>query len=302
MSRNDISRRERIFAWLQTVLPTHALSRGWLRFTRIRARWIGRASIRAFIRIYGVDLAEARETDTNAYPHLNALFIRALKDGARPLPAAPGALACPVDGTVSQIGAIDAERIIQAKNRDYSITALLGDEPERARPFQGGNFCTLYLAPHDYHRVHMPVAGQLEAVYHVPGRLFSVNPATVRALPGVFTRNERVVTFWRTESGPMAVVLVGALLVGSIETIWGGSITTKTGRKPGPIHHADAVHLNRGDELGRFNMGSSVILLFGPGMVAWDAGIMPGTAVRMGSGIGAMMRVSQARARGNAMT
>jgi len=283
---------DRAFAALQRTLPTHALSRAWLRFTRVRAPWISRNAISVLRRLYDIDLSEALESDPSAYADLNALFTRALKPGARPLPADPEAIASPADGILSQAGKMNAGRIVQAKGHVYDVTTLFGGDRALAERFIGGCFCTLYLAPHNYHRVHMPSTGRLEEMVHVPGRLFSVNPSTARALPGLFTRNERVVTVWETDAGPMALVLVGAMLVGSIDTVWAGTITPPTGRAPSRVRYPeagpDSVTLSRGEEMGRFNMGSSVILLYAPGAATWLDELVPGQEVRQGQNLGSL--------------
>ena len=201
-----------------------------------------------------------------------------------------GEVACPVDGAVSQAGEISGGRIFQAKGRDYGLVELLGGSAGRAAPFAGGSFATLYLAPRDYHRIHMPLDGRLLEMVHVPGRLFAVNPATARALPGVFTRNERVAALFDTEAGRMAVVLVGALLVAGIETVWAGLVTPPTARAVTSRTYEGAgealVVLERGQEMGRFNMGSTVIVLFERARVRWDPVLGPGATVRMGARMG----------------
>lgn len=282
--------RDSAFATLQRALPTHALSRAWLRFTHIQSPWISQPSIRLLSRLYGIDLSEAREPDPKRYPSLNAFFTRAIKTQARPLPEDTAAIACPVDGTLSQAGEVNKGRIMQAKGHDYDVVSLLGGNPALAEPFLGGCFCTLYLAPRDYHRVHMPSSARLEEMIHVPGRLFSVNPATTRALPGLFTRNERVATLWQTPAGPMALVLVGAMLVGSIDTVWSGQVTPSTGKHPDRVRYPESgparVELERGQEMGRFNMGSSVVLVYGDGVADWLSGLRPGMTVRQGARLG----------------
>lgn len=285
---------DRLLAALQALLPHHPLSRcaGALagsRLAPVRAAMIG-----LFRRAYGVDLAEAVEPDPGRYPSFNAFFTRALVPGARPVAPEAGAVASPVDGTVSAAGTIAGDALLQAKGREYGLTELLGGSPERAVPFEGGSFATLYLSPRDYHRVHMPLAGRLTETVHVPGRLFAVNRAAVRAVPRLFARNERVAALFDTEAGPMAVVLVGALLVGSIETVWAGRVTPPRGREVRSWVPTTEVRLARGAELGRFAMGSTVILLFSPGRVRWDEALAPGAAVRMGRRIGARIGAVEA--------
>ncbi|NOX75869.1 MAG: phosphatidylserine decarboxylase [Gammaproteobacteria bacterium] len=256
----------------QYLLPHHALSRVMHAITRCEARWWKGPFTRWFVNHYTVDMSQAAEPDLSTYPSFNAFFTRRLRDGARTLATAPDTLACPVDGAVSQLGDIMAGRIFQAKGRDYSLTELLGGDTQHAAAFEGGRFATLYLSPRDYHRIHMPVAGKLRAMTHVPGRLFSVNPATARAVPRLFARNERVVAYFDTELGPMAMVLVGAIFVASIETVWAGEVTPPAGRQ---IRHWDYDPeapnnaFEKGAEMGRFNMGSTVILLFGRNAIRW---------------------------------
>lgn len=273
---------ETLFCLLQYVLPTHALSRLAHGAARLRWPWLKNRLIERFCLHYGVDLDEAEVGRAADYASFNAFFTRRLSPGARPLPDDPQALCCPVDGAVSQLGTASDGRLIQAKGRHYALAELLASD-EDARLFNGGAFATLYLAPHNYHRVHMPLAGRLAHTRLVPGRLFSVNPASARGIARLFARNERLACFFETDLGPMAVVLVGALLVGSIETVWGGEATPPRARRIAEFRPGDAAPtLARGAELGRFNMGSSVIVLFPRDCVAWDAACLPGAAVRMG--------------------
>lgn len=277
---------DRLFALLQLCLPTRFIS--WLVFgiTRIRAPGFKNAFIRWFMRTFDISLAEAEFQRPEDYRHFNAFFTRALKPGARPLDPDPAACLSPVDGTVSQLGRIEGDRIFQAKGHHYTAAELLGD-PAMARAFEGGGFCTIYLAPYNYHRIHMPVAAQLEEWVYVPGRLFSVNPATARAMPRLFARNERVVCRFDTDFGPLALVLVGALNVGSMETVWAGRITPPH-RRSGLMHTRSSppVMFERGDEMGRFNMGSTVVLLTPPDAVDWRGDLGPGQVLRMGQSIG----------------
>jgi phosphatidylserine decarboxylase len=278
----------------QSLLPQRLLT--WLtcRVTRVRTSWFKDALIRHFARHFRVNLAEALETNPRAYRDFNAFFTRALKPGARPIAPGDRVVCCPVDGAVSQIGLADADTLVQAKGRTFSLTALLGGDAERARRFQGGAFATLYLSPRDYHRIHMPLAGGLQEMAHIPGKLFSVSPLTTRMVPELFARNERVVTLFDTPVGPMALVLVGAINVASIETVWAGTITPPLGKTirhwDYPPHGDGAVRLDKGAEMGRFNMGSTVIVLFGPGKVRWESEIKLGATVRMGQRLGKMAR------------
>lgn len=283
---------DRAFALLQLCLPTRFIS--WLVYllTRIEHAGFKNAFIKWFMGAFKISLDEAEHPRPEDYVHFNAFFTRALKPGARPIAPDPQAFVSPVDGTISQLGKIEGNRIFQAKGQTYTTAELLGGDEELAQPFLGGEFCTIYLAPYNYHRIHMPVTGTLKEWLLVPGRLFSVNPATARAMPRVFARNERVVTMFDTAFGPMAFVLVGALNVGSMETVWAGQITPPHVRggndEIGRWTHGEPVVLERGAEMGRFNMGSTVILLTPPGAVRWDASATPASTVRMGQSIGRM--------------
>jgi phosphatidylserine decarboxylase len=278
--------------WLKSLplypLPHHAVSRLMLALTRWRWRPFRSVFTRWFIARYGVDMSEALEPDLNTYAHFNAFFTRALKPGARPLPDDAGLLVSPADGAVSELGRIRDTEILQAKGRRFTLEELLGGDRELVQAFRGGDFATVYLSPRDYHRVHMPAAAGLRRMIHVPGRLFSVAPHTVRTIPRLFARNERVVCAFDTAHGPMALVLVGAICVASIETTWAGVVTPPRGRR---IRHWDysgesAPHFRRGDEMGRFNMGSTVIVLTGPGQAEWRENLKAGDRVRMGQPIG----------------
>lgn len=279
-------------------LPHHAISRLVNAATRWRLAWWKNFLIRRFVDHFGVDMAEAWESDAAAYRDFNGFFTRALRPGARPLPTDPAAVVCPADGTISAIGALDGQTLVQAKERKFSLTALLGGDPETAALFSGGSFATIYLSPRDYHRVHMPTDGHLRAMLHIPGRLFSVAPHTVRTIPNLFARNERVVTLFDAETGPMAVVLVGAICVASIETVWAGVVTPPRGRTVRRWNYAgeQAIRLRRGEELGRFNMGSTAIVLFGPDQIQWHANLRCEQPVRMGEQLGRALRAAGARA------
>jgi phosphatidylserine decarboxylase len=276
--------RGRFFVWLQYLLPQHSLSRLVLAATRVRTAWFKNWTIRAFLKLYRVDMSEAAENDPYRYASFNEFFTRALKDGARPIAGDEAAIVSPVDGCVSEAGTIDRDRLVQAKGRHYRLTELLAAQPWASR-FEGGSFATIYLAPFNYHRVHMPLRGVLEETVYVPGRLFSVNAATARHVPGLFARNERILTLFDSAAGQFALVLVGALNVGSMATVWAGDITPAARRVvtqvPGP-----PTTLEKGAELGRFNMGSTVILLFEANRVRWHPQVQAGRAVRLGQSLG----------------
>jgi phosphatidylserine decarboxylase len=274
----------RLFIAVQYLLPHQAFSRlvAWLMARRLYKNLL----IRFFIRRYGVDLSEAEYTEVEDYADFNAFFTRRLKTGARPLPDDRQVIVSPVDGAISQLGAIEQDQIFQAKGHQYSSQALLAATTEQAARYDHGQFATIYLAPRDYHRIHMPLSGTLRSMRYVPGRLFSVNPATAAAVPGLFARNERLVCEFDTELGSMAVILVGAMIVAGIETVWSGPVC------PGPAagkqfekQYAsgnDSVKLERGEELGLFKTGSTVILLFERGQLQFDSRWQAETLIRMG--------------------
>lgn len=280
---------ERLFVLLQHLLPQHLLSAIMYRLTRCDWPPLKKALIASAVRHYRVDLSEAEHPNPLTYPTFNAFFTRALRPGTRLLAPAPGLIRCPVDGRISQLGRIDAGTLFQAKGHHFSVEALLGGARSWTKEFAQGHFATLYLSPRDYHRVHMPYAGTLRTMIHVPGRLFSVNPATTRLVPSLFARNERVVCLFETALGPMALVLVGAIFVSSIDTVWAGPVTPSArrvstwtyGETPTP-----EIHLAQGAEMGRFNMGSTLVLLLSGDRVDWAEGLVSGQGVRMGDPIG----------------
>jgi phosphatidylserine decarboxylase len=271
---------------LQHLLPKQALTSlmGWLAGARGGAATT--AAIRAFVQRYGVNMAEAAQPDVAAFPTFNEFFTRALKPGARPLAQAD--LICPVDGAISQFGAIDGDLIFQAKGHHYTAQALVGGDGALAAHFHDGLFATLYLSPRDYHRIHMPCAGRLLRMIHVPGDLFSVNPATARGVPGLFARNERVVCVFDGDAGPWVLVLVGATIVGSMATVWHGVVNPP---RPGTVrewtYHDQDIRLAQGQEMGRFLLGSTVVMLFPAGAtsgrsLAFNPAWAPGRPIRLG--------------------
>lgn len=282
----DATFGDRLFAAIQQALPTRALSSGMHALTRIETVWFKNAFIKVFLKLFpSISLDEAVVQQPEGFRSFNDFFTRALKPGARAVDATSSAFVSPVDGTVSQFGDITGGELIQAKGHTYSAQTLLAGRADWAAAFAGGQFITIYLAPYNYHRIHIPLKGTLREWAYVPGRLFSVNHATARALPGVFARNERVVALFDTELGPMAMVLVGALFVGSMETVWAGEISPPHVRDPAPrVHTAQGVvTLEKGMEMGRFNMGSTVILLT-PKKLGWNQ-LAPKQIVRMGEKI-----------------
>jgi phosphatidylserine decarboxylase len=285
----DARTGDRLFAAVQYLLPTHLLSRLVHWFMRLEIPWLTQFVITRFMAAYGISLAEAQVEDPAGFHSFNEFFTRSLKGGSRPQPSDPASLACPVDGRIYHLGTVSQGRIFQAKGQSFSLNELLGGDPARAACFENGQFATIYLAPNNYHRIHMPLDGTLREMVHVPGRLFSVNPATARAMPNLFARNERVAAIFDTPAGPMAMVLVGALFVGSIETVWAGEITPPAGSRIAvtryPQDGNEPVSLSRGAEMGRFNMGSTVILLFGPSALQWVDGLASHMPVRMGQAL-----------------
>jgi phosphatidylserine decarboxylase len=278
---------DRAFALLQDLLPQHWLSRTMHRLARSTRPWLRNALIRGVLRAYPlIALHEAAEPDPFSYRSFNAFFTRALRPGVRPLAGGERDLVSPVDGTLSQIGTVREGQLLQAKGLHYAAGALLADETTAGR-YDGGGFACIYLAPHNYHRIHMPIAGRLTATRYVPGQLFSVNAATARTVPGLFTRNERVVCEFDTELGPLAVVLVGALFVGSVETVYAGEINPPAvrGGAVRAIENGLGRQFARGEELGRFNMGSTVVVLLGNGATRFTAGLGPGSTVRLGQAL-----------------
>jgi phosphatidylserine decarboxylase len=272
---------DRLAVLPQYLLPKQALTRLAGAFAGHRGGALTTAVIRRFIARYGVNMAEAANPDPAAYASFNDFFTRALRDGARPL-AAQGLL-CPVDGAISQFGAVQGDQVFQAKGHAYSTTALVGGDAALAARFQDGHFATLYLSPRDYHRIHMPCAGRLRRMVHVPGELFSVNPTTARGVPGLFARNERVVCVFDTDFGPFVLVLVGATIVGSMATVWHGVVNPP---RPGTVrewtYDDQDIRLARGAEMGRFLLGSTVVMLFPKGPLRFNPDWTPARPIRMG--------------------
>ncbi len=276
---------ERIAGWIFIILPHHFISRIVFHLTRIKGPLV-QPMIRGFIKAYHVDMSQATEPDTRAYKTFNDFFVRSLKPEARPIAPDPQEIASPVDGTVSQCGDILNHHLLQAKGHYYSVQDLLGGDSELAEIFNGGRFATIYLAPYNYHRIHMPMDGLLKKMIHVPGRLFSVAQWTVRAIPSLFARNERVVCLFDTAAGPVAMVLVGAINVAAIETVWAGLITPPKGKQITRQDYNDLkLQYRKGEEMGRFNMGSTVILL-GTEQIEWAEHLQTGQVLVMGEGIG----------------
>jgi len=272
---------DRLAVLPQYLMPKQALTALAGRFASARLGGFTTWMIRKFVARYQVNMAEAANSDPAAYPTFNEFFTRALKAGARPVSDAT--LICPVDGAISQFGAIAQDQIIQAKGHHYSTTTLVGGDASLAAQFQDGHFATLYLSPRDYHRIHMPAAGHLTRMIHVPGDLFSVNPTTARGVPGLFARNERVVCVFESAAGPFVLVLVGATIVGSMATVWHGTVTPPRSSHVREWHYdKQPIELAQGEEMGRFLLGSTVVMLFPKGPLKFNPAWQAGGPVRLG--------------------
>ncbi len=278
---------------LQHVLPKDAVSSVVYRIARSHRTWIRDPLIRWFASAYRVDLSDAEHSDLARYSTFNDFFTRALAPNARPLAGDERTVVSPVDGMLTEFGTLDGDRMLQAKGAPYSLTELLGETGADAHALQGGSYATLYLAPHNYHRVHLPLAASLRRVRYVPGRRFAVNRATVAVVPRLLCRNERAACWFDTRGGTMVVVLIGALNVSSISTFDRGEIAS--GR---PQHWAvePPRALQRGAEIGRFNLGSTVVLLFAPGTVRWNEGLDDGDSVLMGAALGRLVEHTESAA------
>lgn len=277
----------------QYVMPKHGLSRLVGKFAASKAGWLTTFAISRFIKSYKIDMTEAKLEQPSDFKTFNDFFTRELKDGLRPINPDSSEVCYPVDGAISQQGNIVEDQIFQAKGCSYSLTSLLGGDEETAAPYQGGKFSTIYLAPKDYHRIHMPMAGTLREMIFVPGDLFSVNPLTAQNVPNLFARNERVVAIFDTKIGPMAMVLVGATIVASIETVWAGTIApargTKLERWTYPTEGESAIHLEKGAEMGRFKLGSTTVCCFPKDTIEFTEGDGPETVTRLGQPYGTLI-------------
>ena len=277
-----------LFIIFQYVVPQHFLSRLVGKIANARTTWLKNTCIKKFIKRYGVNMEEAIHANAGDYTSFNDFFTRALKPGTRPVAEAVDAIVSPADGVISACGDITADRLIQAKDKTFSLTALLGGDDQDAQPFLDGSFFTVYLSPKDYHRVHMPCSAQLKKMLYVPGKLFSVNQTTSENIPDLFARNERAVCLFDSDAGPMAMILVGAMIVAGIETPWAGQVAPANhGASTTDYQHQQpAIQLGKGKEMGRFKLGSTVIVLVGPGAVRWKETVQENSAIRMGEALG----------------
>ncbi|MFY0677988.1 MAG: phosphatidylserine decarboxylase [Neptuniibacter sp.] len=277
--------KESLFILFQHIVPQHLLSRLVGTIADSKTPWVKNLFIRWFAKKYQINMSEAREEIPSNYPSFNAFFTRELKADARPIDQTEFSIVSPADGAISQLGDIEHGRIFQAKGRGYGLSTLLGGDQIRADQFINGSFATIYLSPRDYHRVHMPVTGTLTHTTYIPGDLFSVNQTTAEGVDQLFARNERLVAYFDTEYGPMAMVLVGAMIVAGIETVWSGQ---EAPRLKKPIHTpfnnqcSSPITLEKGEEMGRFKLGSTVILLFGEDRISWESSLAATSPVQLG--------------------
>ena len=280
-----MSHRADLFVALQRMLPKHGLSRVIAKLAESKRPWLKNKLISAAIKAFDINMAEAATEDLDAYENFNAFFTRELKAGVRPIDTSKTSLISPADGAISQAGQISKNRILQAKGIDYSVSRLVGNSTQ-ALTYENGSFATIYLSPKDYHRVHMPISGKLLSSRYIPGELFSVNDQTAQALPGLFARNERLgCEFESTECGHFSLIFVGAMLVAGIETIWSGFEQPGPGAVRETDYSEDAFHFTKGDEIGRFKFGSTVILLFPQQSIEWSDNIKSSATVKMGEKI-----------------
>lgn len=280
---------KQLLCFCQYILPQHFLS--WLmgKLANTKVSWLKNNLIDTFSRAYAINLDEAQIADSHAYPTFNAFFTRALKSGARPINQAPNSIISPADGSIAQIGVINNQQLLQAKGMYFDLDTLFGGQTATASAFTNGSFATIYLAPHNYHRVHMPFTGALRQSIYIPGKLFSVNRMTSQLIPNLYARNERLIMIFDTKTGPMAVILVGALIVGSMQTVWmeqpikASTIQTMQPSQP--------ITLQKGDELGHFQLGSTVIVLFPQSTLDWEQHFTPDTPILVGQSL-ATLRLS----------
>ncbi|USE33857.1 archaetidylserine decarboxylase [Endozoicomonas sp. SCSIO W0465] len=276
-------------SYLQRVLPHQLINCLAYHIAEKQWPWFKNHLITDFIARNNIDMSEALHENPEHYRSFNDFFTRALKQGVRPLPEDPDLIISPVDGTISQIGPIENDRIIQAKHHNYSLSALFAGDKQLASRFKHGQFSTIYLSPSDYHRIHMPTSGTLQQMIYVPGSLYSVNAATTNDIEGLYARNERVISIFATDVGEMAVIMVGAMVVGSMETVWAGPVKPKSRQITWQSYKDRTVYLKRGDEMGRFKLGSTTIVLFANPEVRWFEYHQPGNKIKMGTAIGSKL-------------
>jgi phosphatidylserine decarboxylase len=277
--------KDSLFILFQNSVPKHLITRLGGNLAESENQQIKTRFINFFLRNFDIDMSEAEESDPTAYKSFNAFFTRALKPGIRPIDEASNSVACPADGAISQIGAISDGEVFQAKGKSFDVTTLLGGDAADSAPFQNGQFATIYLSPRDYHRVHMPIDGKLLKTIYCPGPLFSVNQTTAENVDSLFARNERLVSIFETAAGPMAYVMVGAMVVGGMETVWQKDVFTDRGT-PLVTDYSDAdITLKKGDELGRFKVGSTVILTFAKDAINWRQQFVASATTVMGEAI-----------------
>ena len=276
---------EKAITGLFYVLPHHLISRTVLRLSHSNNRWLSRLLIRNYARWFKLDMREALQPSLASYPSLNALFTRALRPDARPLAQPDTTLVSPADGILSEYGRIEGNQLLQAKGYHYSLTKLFADFHDLAAPFTDGQYATIYLSPRDYHRLHMPLRGELTDQIYIPGRLFSVSPMTTRNIPEIFTRNERLICLFDSDIGRIALIMVGAINVSAMETVWAGPVTPSHEKTPNHTHYDDTMRLQRGAEMGRFNMGSTIILLTEKNRIGWLDTLSPGQTIRLGNAL-----------------
>lgn len=283
--------KDQIFAFAQHITPQKTLSRVIGRVAECENTWVKNTFISQFVKKYKVDMSEAVNSDPLSYRNFNAFFTREIQAELRPICEGENSIACPADGAVSQLGRIEHGTLLQAKGHTYSLTTLLGGDASLSTQFLGGSFATVYLSPKDYHRVHMPLTGKLTKMIHIPGKLFSVNKVTAEQIPNVFARNERTVCLFDTEAGPMAVILVGAMIVASIETVWTGQVTPfNKNVVTWDYQDLNNIEIKKGEEMGRFKLGSTAIVLFGKNAVDWDDALRAETPTRMGMPFGTVIK------------
>jgi phosphatidylserine decarboxylase len=279
--------KDQLFAFAQHITPQKTLSRTIGCIAECENTWVKNTFISQFVKKYQVEMSEAVNSDPLSYHNFNDFFTRAIRSELRPICEQENSIACPADGAVSQLGEIEHGTLLQAKGHTYSLTSLLGGDASLSNQFLGGSFATVYLSPKDYHRVHMPLTGKLTKMIHIPGKLFSVNKVTAEQIPSVFARNERTVCIFDTEAGPMAVILVGAMIVASIETTWAGQVTPfNKNVVTWDYSELNKIEIKKGEEMGRFKLGSTAIVLFGKGAVKWEESIQAETPTKMGMHFG----------------